>query len=114
MHVAGWNEPFPTVVEQWFWRASAIYLVFSGLVWSALNMMGAWWFWYDMLAGHGSRRIEGLLLALCSVASCTVQYVVARVSLVVEAFISLRALPASAKPSTYYCTNILRSETSSP
>lgn len=56
IHLAGWNELFPTAVELWFWRGSAASLVFSGLLWFALNFLGhvsgsVWWYWYDILAG---------------------------------------------------------------
>ena len=40
VHLAGWNQILPTNVEQWFWRASAAYIVFSGLLWSFLNLLG--------------------------------------------------------------------------
>ncbi|EGR45485.1 uncharacterized protein TRIREDRAFT_68358, partial [Trichoderma reesei QM6a] len=38
VHIAGWNEIFPTTIESWFWRASGVYIVFSGLLWSLLNL----------------------------------------------------------------------------
>ncbi|KAK7943071.1 uncharacterized protein PG986_012184 [Apiospora aurea] len=99
VHLAGWNEVFPTPIEQWFWRASGAYLIFSGLLWSILNLLGhfsgsVWWYWYNQLAGHGSRMSRIILLILCTIGRTL--YVVARVYLVVEALVSLRALPASA------------------
>ncbi|KAK8069456.1 hypothetical protein PG994_006072 [Apiospora phragmitis] len=99
VHLAGWNEVLPTPAEQWFWRASGAYLVFSGLLWSILNLLGhfsgsVWWYWYNQLAGYGSRTSRVVLLILCSIDGTL--YVVARVYLVVGALVSLRALPASA------------------
>lgn len=32
VHVAGWHEKFTTKVEVWFWRISAIYVMFSELL----------------------------------------------------------------------------------
>lgn len=98
IHLAGWNEHFPTVVESWFWRGSAAYLIFSGLLWSFLNLMGhyscsVWLYWYELLAGYVKRRTHMLIYVL-SVIGGTL-YVIARLYLVIEAFVSLRSLPAS-------------------
>lgn len=99
IHLAAWNERFPSTVELWFWRASAIYVVFSGSLWSFLNLLGhlftpIWLYWYDFLAEgkRGKRRI--LIYILASIGGTL--FFVARTYLVVEAFVSLRALPKSA------------------
>nr|WNZ75644.1 hypothetical protein [Trichoderma harzianum] len=99
VHVAGWNEQFPTNVESWFWRMSGVYIVFSGLLWSFFNLMGhlsgsVWWFWYGILEGAERKRSHILIYVLCCIGGTL--YVIARVYLVLEAFISLRALPAAA------------------
>ncbi|KAM6486902.1 hypothetical protein HDV62DRAFT_233634 [Trichoderma sp. SZMC 28011] len=99
VHVAGWNEQFPTNVESWFWRMSGVYIVFSGLLWSFFNLMGhlsgsVWWFWYGILEGAERKRSHILIYVLCCLGGTL--YVIARIYLVLEAFISLRALPAAA------------------
>lgn len=99
IHLAGWNEIFPTVIESWLWRVSALYIVFSGVVWSLLNLLGhlsgtIWWYWYEILAGGKRRRSYVLIYVLCAIGGTL--YVAARIYLVVEAFVSIRALPASA------------------
>ncbi|KAI0201729.1 hypothetical protein F4808DRAFT_96573 [Astrocystis sublimbata] len=98
VHLAGWNEQFPTSIETWFWRASAAYIVFSGVLWSALNTMGhlsgsVWWYWYDILATTERRRSHIVIYILCCIGGSL--YVVARVYLVGEAFVSLRRAPES-------------------
>ncbi|KAI1757955.1 hypothetical protein F4782DRAFT_536656 [Xylaria castorea] len=99
VHLAGWNEQFPTSIETWFWRASAAYIVFSGVLWSLLNTMGhlsgsVWWYWYDILATTKRRNSHVVIYILCFIGGSL--YVVARVYLVGEALVSLRRLPESA------------------
>ena len=98
IHLAGWNDLFPSVVEKWLWRTSSAYVVFSGLLWAFLNILdflsgSVWLYWFETLAGV-QRKSHMLIYGLCVVGGLL--YVVARTFLVAEAFISLRALPAAA------------------
>lgn len=109
VHVAAWNERFPTILESWLWRSSAAYLVFSGVLWSLLNLMGhfsgtVWWFWYKILASQKHLKSRVLLYSLCALGGSL--YVFARVYLVVEAVVSLRELPASAYQSPNWIISV--------
>jgi hypothetical protein len=99
IHLGGWNEIFPTAVESWLWRGSALYVVFAGLLWSFLNLLGflsgaVWVYWYDFLASDSRKRSHIVIYVLATIGGTF--YFVSRAYLVVEAFVSLRALPASA------------------
>ena len=99
MHTAAWHSYFPSEAERELWRGSSILIAASGLIWVAINF-----------AALVSRRIEGYwnrvevlqehwvsLWGLGSLAAlCGTLYLAARAFLVIEAFISLRNLPADA------------------
>ncbi len=81
------------------WRISSLYIMFSGLLWSPINLLAhlsgsVWWLWYDLLAGKAPYIQRMAILSLCALGGLL--YVVARLYLVVEAFSSLRALPVGA------------------
>lgn len=99
VHAIAWHQDFPSKVEAWLWRASLLCIAGSGLTWIVINMLAqlftsikAYWKKVTWLQAHWTS-----LVGLGSLATvCGLSYVMARVYLVVEAFISLRSLPASA------------------
>ncbi|ORY58714.1 uncharacterized protein BCR38DRAFT_352335 [Pseudomassariella vexata] len=108
VHVAGWHDEFPSSLESWLWRISSIYIVSSGLLWSLIHILAhtsrsVWWYWYDLLAGQERRPSHVIIFVLCALGG--ISYIFSRLYLVVEAFISLRALPADA----YLCPSWLLS-----
>ncbi|KAI9891057.1 MAG: hypothetical protein M1814_003408 [Vezdaea aestivalis] len=99
IHAAGWNDYFPTTTEKWLWRASAVYLAFSGLIWLQINALGSLFpkfnaFWDKIMAARAGLLVNLLIGILCTI--CGLAYGFARIYLVVESFISLRQLPISA------------------
>ncbi len=99
LHASAWNGHFPSKIEMWLWRASSICIAGSGLVWILINMSArisggfkAYWGRVASLKAHWTSLVGlGSLATLCGLA-----YLLARIFLVVEAFISLRKLPAAA------------------
>ncbi|KAI0834949.1 hypothetical protein F5Y06DRAFT_277609 [Hypoxylon sp. FL0890] len=99
IHAAGWNEHFPTTVETWFWRASALYIGFCGGLWVVLNFAVAripalnefWDHWMDGEKTWWQNLGLGALVFLCGFS-----LILARMFIVVEAVISIRELPALA------------------
>ena len=95
LHLLAWNVPFASRAERILWRFSGIFIIsagvgFAGLRWyydSGLDFLGKCW---DMLTGVGL-----VFWGLCMVAMCT-GYLLARTFLVVECFLQLSRLPASA------------------
>ena len=99
LHATAWNGHFPSSVEMWLWRASSICIAGSGLTWILINMLAriskgfkAYWREVESLRAHWISLVGlGSLATLCGLA-----YLLARIYLVVEAFISLRNLPVAA------------------
>ncbi|KAL8843031.1 MAG: hypothetical protein Q9176_002334 [Flavoplaca citrina] len=98
-HATAWHGQFPSRTELLLWRASSICIAGSGLTWILINMLArtspgfkAYWKEVETLRAHWTSLVGlGSLAFLCGLA-----YVLARIYLVVESFISLRKLPASA------------------
>lgn len=99
VHATAWNGHFPSRIEMWLWRASSICIAGSGFTWILINLLGrtfkgfeAYWGKVQSLRAHWTSLVAlGSLATLCGLA-----YLLARIFLVVEAFISLRKLPAAA------------------
>jgi len=99
VHIAAWNDYFPSTVEAWMWRTSSIYITASGFLWLMINLLAhlsksldAYW---DRVLALQAHRMSYLILgSLCFV--CGAAYAFARIFLVVEAFISIRELPVAA------------------
>ncbi|MCJ1373388.1 hypothetical protein MMC20_004616 [Loxospora ochrophaea] len=99
VHAAAWYLYFPTGAEAWLWRSSSFYISLCGLIWLAVNMLAQcskriWWYWYNALS-HQVHWLNYVLWGITFLA-CGSAYLFARIFLVVEAFISLRALAAAA------------------
>lgn len=98
VHVAAWNEYFPSLLEKWLWRTCAMFLAYSGSLWLTINFLGflskrfldAWDF---ALNGNANRAVYIILVPICGAHGLA--YAFARLFLVVEAVISLRKMPPS-------------------
>ena len=87
IQAAAWNEPFPTVVEQWLWRLGCGTVSASGLViWVSVEG-------YVHLERSStiSKVIVRLILGIC-----VVIFLLFRLFLFIEGFVSLRRLPDGA------------------
>lgn len=99
VHLAAWNEYFPSKLEAWMWRSSSIYITWSGLVWLSINLLAHLSksidaYWERVMALQASRVSHLFLGFLCSI--CGIAYVFARAYLVVEAIVSIRQMPVTA------------------
>ncbi|KAI3317239.1 hypothetical protein HD806DRAFT_393025 [Xylariaceae sp. AK1471] len=88
LHFLAWNFDFPSQVERYLWRLSCILMVGLPLVNFVFHLPGSRWQW--------ARATQGVILAI---------YVIARLYILLEGFISLRAAPAGC----YYAVNWLTS-----
>ncbi|KAI4135952.1 MAG: hypothetical protein LQ341_005821 [Variospora aurantia] len=99
IHAAAWNDHFPTTAEKWLWRSSAVYIGFCGGLWIILNYMAQayrplnefWEKWMDGKKKAWQNALIGIPVVLCGAS-----LLFARAFLVIEAFVSVRELPASA------------------
>ncbi|KAK0647089.1 hypothetical protein B0T16DRAFT_328254 [Cercophora newfieldiana] len=98
IHAAAWNDHFPTEAEKWLWRASASYIGFCGGLWVVLNLLVAnnkrlndfWEHWMD-----GKKKLWQSLSLGFVVFVCGFSLFLARFYIVLEAFVSIREMPAS-------------------
>ena len=99
IHAAAWDTYFPSKVESKMWQFSALYISSSGLLWCIINMLAKLWrpvddYWNRTVLPHPPFAKSVPLVACCAV--CGTMYILVRAFLVIEAFISIRRLPASA------------------
>lgn len=99
IHAAAWNDHFPTAAEKWLWRSSAVYIGFCGGLWIILNYVAQAYrplneFWEKWMDGK-KKGWQNVLIGI-PVVLCGASLLFARAFLVVEAFVSVRELPASA------------------
>ncbi|KAL8646747.1 MAG: hypothetical protein Q9210_005952 [Variospora velana] len=99
IHAAAWNDHFPTTAEKWLWRSSAVYIGFCGGLWIILNYIAQAYkplneFWEKWMDGK-KKPWQNVLIGI-PVVLCGASLLFARAFLVIEAFVSVRELPASA------------------
>jgi hypothetical protein len=91
-HASAWSSHFPTYIERWIWRGACICIA------SVIPFLCTLFF----LAVSVERRIGSILDKLNFVVFCflsgmtTISYILARLFIPVEAFISIRKLPVGA------------------
>jgi hypothetical protein len=99
LHVAAWDSYFPSNIEKWMWRSSSICITSSAFTWLMINLLAlesksidAYW---DRIVALKARLPSYIIIgSLCFI--CGTAYVIARIFLVLEAFISIRQLPIAA------------------
>ena len=92
IHVASWNIRLPSDVELWIWRASSIYCLTVGVIVVVMMLL----YLGDILAFWFYKPLELSIYFLCIV------YIIVRIFMIVEVFLSLRALPHSAYESVQW------------
>lgn len=95
VHVSSWNITLPSQFELWMWRASALFCLIGPLVFilvTNLDLVNL-----ENLGNH-------LVFESVIPNSLLVGYVIIRLFMIIEIFISLRALPASAYESVNWST----------
>ena len=101
IHVASWNIKLLSNVEQWLWRASALNCFAAGMMFM-LPMYVA------IVAKERAWNSDSSLMVVDIFAFTVIPslYSIARIFMIVEVFLSLRALPASAYESVQWSSFI--------
>ena len=87
VHVASWNLRLLSTVEQWLWRASALYCFAAGSLFMVSIFLAM--YFEDKPSMYDVMNVVMVLIV-------PTLYVIARLCMIVEVFLSLRALPQSA------------------
>ena len=101
IHVASWNIKLLSNVEQWLWRASALYCLAAGVLVVLCDVLSNWCeerSWIPKSTAEALDTFFALLIPSL--------YIIARLFMIVEVFLSLRALPASAYESVQWSSFI--------
>ncbi|KAK7440605.1 hypothetical protein VKT23_016953 [Stygiomarasmius scandens] len=93
IHCIAWSAVFATDIEQRLWHISSIVMFTSPLL-PFLCLLDLRYIWLPSLSSLLSRSFSRLIILLVRLA--LLSYIAARLYIIVEAFISLRALPSSA------------------
>ena len=96
IHLGTWNIALPSDIEMWMWRSSAILCILCGIVWLLLALPDQ----YE----HRSASGWDHHLAEISFHVIRIVYPIARFYMIIQVFLSLRALPASAYQSVDWST----------
>ena len=97
IHVASWNITLFSNVEQWLWRVSALHCCTAGIIAVLVYWLGELCETLSWIRRTTSDVImSSTLLVILSL------YVIARLFMIVEVFLSLRALPRSAYESVQW------------
>ena len=85
VHLASWNSRLPSTSELWMWRGSSLFCVIYANLFAFVFVRGV---------NQRSGALDAVLENLTIYGSFV--YIIVRIYMIVEVFISLRALPASA------------------
>ena len=101
VHVASWNIKLLSNVEQWLWRASALYCSAAGMIVALCMYLDDWWGSWSWI----SKSTKDTFITFAISVDFSL-YIIARIFMIVEVFLSLRALPASAYESVQWSSFI--------
>ena len=94
IHVASWNSTLPSNVEQWLWRASALYCCAAFIIILLVDLIG------DEPEDRRYNTLRSIVRWMMVVFFLI--YIIVRLYMIFEVFLSLRALPRSAYESVQW------------